>query len=171
MNKEVELDDIIDIIIEKLDSGGTVTFTPNGTSMLPMLRDGKDIVVLSKKKGRLRLFDLPLYKRKNGTYVLHRVVGYDDDDGYILCGDNQFKFEHGIKDEDIIAVVSAFHRKGKVYTVDSLSYRLYLYFWYHTRAFRHAYRFGKRKTGRIFSKFIKSDENKSDKIQIDETDK
>ena len=50
MNKEVQLADTIEIIKEKLDSGGTVTFTPNGTSMLPLLRDGEDVVVLSKTR-------------------------------------------------------------------------------------------------------------------------
>ena len=64
MNKEVQLADTIEIIKEKLDSGGTVTFTPNGTSMLPLLRDGEDVVVLSKPEGRLHLFDVALYRRK-----------------------------------------------------------------------------------------------------------
>ena len=163
MNKEVELDDLIDIIKEKLDSGGTVTFTPNGTSMLPMLRDGKDIVVLSKPQGRLHLFDIPLYKRKNGVYVLHRVVGFDSDGGYVLCGDNQFNYEHGIMDSDIIAVVTAFYRKGKAYTIYSLRYRLYINFWYYTRLFRRAYKYGKCKTGKLISKGRKSDEKKTDK--------
>ena len=66
LNKEVTIDDIIEILVEKLENGGTVTFSPSGTSMLPMLRDGEDVVVLSKPKGRLHLFDIPLYKRKDG---------------------------------------------------------------------------------------------------------
>ena len=52
LNKEVGLDDVMQIIAEKLEAGGSVTFNPNGTSMLPMLRDGDDTVVLSKPKGR-----------------------------------------------------------------------------------------------------------------------
>ncbi|MBQ2570147.1 MAG: S24/S26 family peptidase, partial [Ruminococcus sp.] len=79
MNKETTLDEVMELILEKLDAGGNVTFTPNGTSMLPMLRDGEDVVVLSKPKGRLHLFDVALYRRDNGQYVLHRVLdfGYD----------------------------------------------------------------------------------------------
>ena len=53
LNKEVGLDDVMQIIAEKLEAGGSVTFNPKGTSMLPMLRDGDDTVVLSKPKGRL----------------------------------------------------------------------------------------------------------------------
>ena len=100
LNKEVTIDDIIEILVEKLENGGTVTFSPSGTSMLPMLRDGEDVVVLSKPKGRLHLFDIPLYKRKDGSYVLHRIVDFDADGGYVLRGDNQFTKEHGIYDED-----------------------------------------------------------------------
>ncbi len=152
MNKEVTLDDIIEIMVEKLNKGGTVTFTPSGKSMLPMLRDGKDVVVLSKPNGRLHLFDLPLYKRKNGGYVLHRVVGFDADGGYVLCGDNQFHREHGIYDSDILGVVTAFSRKGKGYTTASSRYRLYLNFWYYTYYFRYIFRFSKNRFLRIFEK-------------------
>ena len=42
LNKDVNLDDVMQIIAEKLDAGGTVTFNPRGTSMLPMLRDGDE---------------------------------------------------------------------------------------------------------------------------------
>ena len=37
--KASKLEDVIQIIKEKLNSGGTVTFTPHGTSMYPMLTE------------------------------------------------------------------------------------------------------------------------------------
>lgn len=157
MNKEVLIDDIIDIIIEKLDSGGTVTFTPRGKSMLPMLRDGEDVVVISKPKGRLHLFDIPLYRRKNGVYVLHRVVNFDSDGSYVMRGDNQFVKEHGITDDDIIGVVTAFFRKGKAYSVNSLRYRAYVEFWFYTGLFRHIYLYGKNKIEKLSLKDRESD--------------
>ena len=57
-NKEIQLEDVIQIIKEKLNSGGTVTFTPHGTSMYPMLRNGEDVVVLKKPEGRLNILML-----------------------------------------------------------------------------------------------------------------
>ena len=147
LNKQTNLDAVISIINEKLDAGGTVIFTPNGTSMLPMLRDGKDVVMLKKPEGRLHLFDIPLYKRENGTYVLHRVIGFDKDGSYILCGDNQFVKEKGINDSMIIAVLTGFERKGKSYSTKSFSYRLYVIFWYCTRFFRHVFRSVKYRMG------------------------
>ena len=152
LSKEVAIDDVIDIMVEKLNSGGTVTFTPKGKSMLPMLRDGEDVVVLSKPNGKLHLFDIPLYRRSNGIYVLHRIVNFDADGSYVLCGDHQFALEHGIKDSDIIGVVTAFYRKGKAYSVNSFSYRLYVNFWFYTRFFRHSYRFGANKVSKLFGK-------------------
>ena len=139
-NKETTLDAVMDIILEKLEAGGTVTFTPHGTSMLPMLRDGEDVVVLKKPQGRLHLFDIPLYRRDNGQYVLHRVIDFCRDGTYILCGDNQFAKEKGITDSQIIAVISGFVRKGKAYSVKSFRYRVYVNFWYYTRFFRHVFR-------------------------------
>lgn len=162
LNKEVAMSAVIDIIKEKVESGGTVTFTPNGKSMLPMLRDGEDIVVLSKPKGRLHLFDIPLYKRRDGSYALHRIVNFDADGSYVLCGDNQFVLEHGVKDSDVVAVVTAFYRGGKSYGVNSFSYRVYVNFWYYTRLLRLSYRFGTNRISRIFGKGNKKgDEEKT----------
>ncbi len=160
-SKEIELDDIIDITLEKLNSGGNVMLSPHGTSMLPMLRDGEDAVVLTKPNGRLHLFDIPLYRRDNGKYVMHRVVGFDADGSYVLRGDNQVRCEHGITDDNIIGVVCSFYRKGKAYNTNSLGYRFYVNFWYYTNFFRHVYRSGKSKSKRFLKKYIKAadDEN------------
>ena len=55
-------------------AGQSVRFSPRGVSMLPMLRQGRDSVVLSPAPKQLRKYDLPLYRRDDGSYVLHRVV-------------------------------------------------------------------------------------------------
>lgn len=152
MNKQVSLDDVIDLMIEKLNAGGKVTFTPKGNSMLPMLRDGQDVIILEKPNGRLHLFDVAFYKRDNGKYVLHRVINFDSDGCYVMCGDNQFDLEHGIRNDQIIAVMTAFFRKGKCYTTRSLRYRIYANFWEYTRLLRRALRFTARKSKNLFNK-------------------
>ncbi len=163
LNKEVEIDDIIELIAEKLSSGGKVSFTPNGRSMLPMLRSGEDVVWLVKPLGRLKKFDVPFYKRDDGNYVLHRVVGFDPDGCYVMCGDNQFFFEHGVSDSQIVGVMLGFCRKGKTYTTQSTLYRLYVRFWHYTRFFRHCYRAGIGRIYRLFRKGKKTaNEKKSD---------
>ena len=44
-----------------------------GVSMLPMLKSGRDLVVILPAKSRLKPFDVALYKR-DGKYWLHRVI-------------------------------------------------------------------------------------------------
>ena len=163
-SKETNLDAVIDIILEKLASGGTVTFTPHCTSMLPMLRDGKDVVVLSRPSGRLGLYDVSLYRRDNGQYVLHRVVDYGSAGTYVMCGDNQFKREKGIRDDQIIAVMTGFCRKGVTYTPASVRYRAYISFWYYTRFPRRCIRSLKRRFG-ITDKKKEKDKQTEDALQ------
>ena len=110
-SKSVRIDDVIDVMTEKLKEGGTVTFSPHGTSMLPMLRDGEDVVVLKGTGGkRLHLFDVPLYRRDNGQYVLHRVLDFCRDGSYVMCGDNQFVKEKGKGIHDAVASLPAIHQ-------------------------------------------------------------
>lgn len=162
-NKETSLDEVMELILEKLDAGGSVTFTPNGTSMLPMLRDGEDVVVLSKPKGRLHLFDVALYRRDNGQYVLHRVIDFCRDGSYVMCGDNQFAKEKGIRDDQVIAVMTGFCRKGVPYAPVYFRYRAYINFWYYTRLPRHVFRAVKHRLGFTDEKKKEKEKNKADK--------
>lgn len=152
MSKEVSVDDVIELMIEKLNAGGRVTFTPKGTSMLPMLRDGQDIVILEKPKGRLHLFDVAFYRRDNGQYVLHRVYKFEKNGDYVMCGDNQFALEHSVRDDQIVAVMTAFIRKGNSYTVQSLRYRIYVNFWNYTRFLRRVLGYGTRNLSNLLDK-------------------
>ena len=132
--KSVQLEELMPLIREALSSGGSVRLSPRGTSMLPMLRQGVDQVVLSPVNGRLQRFDLPLYQRENGQYVLHRIVAAGET--YICVGDNQFDLEHGIRQDQLIAVVTSFFRAEKEISVTSFGYRCYCRFWHYSRPIR-----------------------------------
>ena len=67
-----------------------------------------------------------------------------------MCGDTQFAKEKGIRDDQIIAVMTSFVRKGKPYKINSLRYRTYVNFWYYTRIFRRVYSGGKRRVFKLF---------------------
>ncbi len=112
------------IIKEKLKNGATVTIQPKGTSMLPLIRQGQDEVVLKKPSGHLNKYDIPFYKRASGQFVLHRIVKKRKND-YVLCGDNQTEYEYGITDDMIIAVVAAIKRDGKTIPVTDKEYLKY----------------------------------------------
>ena len=139
------------LIKERLALGETVKLSPNGTSMLPMLRQGKDSVVLAPVKGNLKKYDLPLYVRQDGQYVLHRIVKAEN--GVYTCiGDNQFAFEPGVKQEDVIAYVSDFYRGDKKYSVNSFVYKMYVCFWHNSRPLRMLCVKAKTVLGRNFKK-------------------
>ena len=129
-----QLDDLMPLLRERLAVGQKVKFSPRGTSMLPMLRQGIDTVTLSPLPEKLKKYDLPLYRRKNGQYVLHRVVKAGET--YTCIGDNQFLSEPGLSHDQMIAVVSSFTRGSKSYSVADWRYRLYCRLWHFSRKLR-----------------------------------
>ena len=114
--------------------------------MLPMLRQGIDKVVLSPLPQRLKKYDLPLYQRDNGQFVLHRIVEVGET--YTCLGDNQFQKEPGLRQEQMIALVTAFTRKDREIPVTAWHYRLYCRVWYHSRHLRHIFRWAKNRLRR-----------------------
>jgi len=144
----VRLEELLPIMTECLEAGHSYTFTPRGISMLPMLKGGRDTVTLSPIRGELRKYDLPLYRRPDGKFILHRIVKTGTT--YTCVGDNQFIPEEGVERSWLIAVVTAFRRNGKEYRCDQLSYRIYCVLWHHTRRLRWYWFRGKQKLKRIF---------------------
>ena len=138
---QLQLDELMPVIRERLTSGNRVRFMPRGVSMLPMLRQGVDSVVLSAAPEKLKKYDLPLYQRLDGKYILHRIVGVGEE--YYACiGDNQFRVELGVARQQIIAIVSGFYRKDRYYSTDNLGYQLYCRVWHYSRGLRYLWRKG-----------------------------
>jgi hypothetical protein len=134
------MEELAPLFLEVLNSGGTVNFTPRGISMLPMLQDNKDIVVLSAADGKLKKYDLPLYFNKSThKYIMHRVVRVEKNGTYTMCGDNQLWREYGVTDNDIIGVVKEFVRNGKKHSVNEFGYKMYCRFWVFKRQFKWKY--------------------------------
>ena len=92
--------------------------------MLPLIREGKDSVILVAPDN-LKKHDIVLYRRKNGAYVLHRIIKIRDDE-FIMCGDNQGQPERGIYRENIIAKVSSVISDSGADLIASPGYERYL---------------------------------------------
>lgn len=150
--RSVRLDELMPVIREQLAQGNSVSFSPRGVSMLPMLRQGRDTVELSPLTGRLKKYDLPLYRRDNGQYVLHRVV--EADETYTCVGDNQFELERGLRHDQMIALVTAFTRNGKRIAVDNIWYLRYSCFWVAIRPVRRIWIGIRRLLGRVKRRFF-----------------
>ena len=96
MNKQlINLCDLYPLIEEVISSGGEFRMYPRGVSMLPLLTQGEDSVVLVSL-GDVCVNDMILYRRDSGQFVLHRLIKIEGDE-YIMCGDNQGELEKGIK--------------------------------------------------------------------------
>ncbi len=113
---------------QELERNGRLVFTNVGDSLKPLIRQGRDLLIIEKPKGRLKKYDVPLYKRSSGQYVLHRIMKVREKD-YVICGDNRRKLETGVTDRQIIGVLTAVVRDGKEIPVTDLRYRLYVHLW------------------------------------------
>lgn len=113
---------------EEINRSGKLVYTNVGYSMMPLIRQKRDLIVLEKPHGRCKKYDIPLYKRKNGMYVLHRILKVRDND-YVLCGDHCWNKEYGVTDQQIIGVLTAVVRDGKTISVTDRKYRAYVHLW------------------------------------------
>ena len=106
----------------------TLTYRMTGVSMLPLLREGRDLFIVRRKEAgeKCRPGDVVLYRRPPSHYVLHRVMEARDGD-YVILGDNCIAREYGIRDEDILGIMTGYIRKGAAHSTEELPYRLYAF--------------------------------------------
>lgn len=131
MNREeFYLADAIDVIREVLASDGEFRLYPKGTSMLPLLKESEDSVVLRRRKETpAQKHDIAFYRRDDGHFVLHRVMKCEADGTYTMCGDNQTVLEKAVRSDQIIGYVHQIYKKEKLLSLNSFKYRMYVHFW------------------------------------------
>lgn len=139
MNKRVAMRSLSPLMAEVLNNAGEVTFTVTGNSMLPLLRHRRDKVCIVKPdENNLKKYDIPLFIRKDGKYILHRIVEVKTD-GYVILGDNQCVKEYPVFNSQIIGVVKGISRNGKYISCGGFWYMAYCRFWLFAYPFRWLY--------------------------------
>lgn len=123
-NIELSMSEIWDLANVVISSGGEFRLFHKGTSMMPLLRQGKDSVVLVAPND-IKKNDILLYKRANGQFVMHRAIKIKKDE-YIMCGDNQYEHERGIKKENILAKVKGIYRGDVYFETNNTEYQKYV---------------------------------------------
>ena len=107
---------------------GYIVYTNVGCSMMPMLRQCRDIIeIRPKESGRCKKYDVVLYKRGE-KYILHRVLKVLPS-GYLIAGDNNVFVERDVTDAMILGVMTRVIRNGKDIYMDNPWYRLYVHLW------------------------------------------
>lgn len=113
---------------EMLNEKGFIVYTNVGYSMLPLLRQKKDVIEIRKKTPeRCKKYDVVLYKRGN-RYILHRILRVLPD-GYIIAGDHNTFIETDITDARILGIMTRVIRDGKTITPENGWYRMYVHLW------------------------------------------
>lgn len=111
-----------------LETQGTLLCTIKGISMLPLLRQNKDVLIIEKKNPqRCKKYDVVLFSRKNGQYVLHRILKVQKNN-YWIVGDNCISGEY-IHEEQIWGVLISVVRNGKTISVKDFPYQIYVQTW------------------------------------------
>ncbi len=111
---------------EILRREGTLVYKTRGTSMEPLLRQDRDLVIIRAPEARLKKGDVALYRRGE-SYVLHRVIEVRDE-YYLIRGDNTFAPEK-VPCGAVIGVMTGFRRKGREYGAADAGYLRYVRVW------------------------------------------
>ena len=114
---------------ELLAEGRQVVILARGNSMRPLLRDGRDKIVLRRandediRKGAVMLF------RHRGSHVMHRVTRIEGD-VVIFEGDGNYKMQEVVTRKDIVAVMEAVVRpSGRRIECSSRRWRVLSFMW------------------------------------------
>ena len=113
---------------KKIEQTGVIAFLPSGTSMWPTLKGKGQIVVVEKKEDELKKFDVALFVRGDGKYVLHRVVKVEKD-CYIVRGDSQTYLEK-VNKEQVLGVMTGFYKGKKLVSCTDNAYIKRVERWY-----------------------------------------
>lgn len=133
--KLVECDRWIPIVLERLQKGQKIKLAPSGMSMYPLLRSGRDQVILKRIQSELKMGDICLYRRRDGTYILHRIH-HIEEKGIYMVGDSQTWVEGPLKSSQLLAVAEVVVRNGKEISCQNRLYRLLSWVWLKMRRYR-----------------------------------
>lgn len=100
------------VIREELASGGSAVINIRGQSMLPLMKEGDCNVRIVPPVFPLKRYEIPLYKREDGQFVLHRVIRVKKG-GYVCRGDHQTLREFPVTEDMVIGVADVRIVKGK----------------------------------------------------------
>ena len=116
--------------IRKLISEGkTVSLTVKGNSMNPFLVHLRDQMTLGPWKDKdIKKGTVALVKDIKGNYLIHRIIRRDEKT-VTLLGDGNSAMTETATFDNIIGIMYSITRKGKVWTSDSVVWKVYSYLW------------------------------------------
>lgn len=111
------------MVREKLESSGQAYVRVTGNSMMPLLRNIKDGVII-EPRGEIHAGDIVLFDRRNGRYALHRVIRVHED-RFDMAGDNQWHIEYGLPVDQVMGVAACIVRGDRRIPCSKKSLRIH----------------------------------------------
>lgn len=112
-----------------ISEGKSISISAKGYSMNPFIVHMKDQITLgSWTDDQIKKGAVVLVKDVRGCYIIHRIIKREGN-VLTLMGDGNIGIIETAYVEDIIALMHAVIKKGRTYSVNSLSWRLYSWFW------------------------------------------
>ena len=125
----------------ELNKSGKLIYTNVGISMLPLIRENRDVMVIEKREEPPKRLQAVLFRRDGiegrGRYVVHRILKIRKDGTYFIAGDHDTSGEL-VAFDHILGVLTAVIRDGKQIRFNGFRYWCYLHLWcapYHFRFF------------------------------------
>lgn len=126
--RELDTQAYVGALKELVEEGHEVSLRIAGSSMAPFLVHQRDTIFFRKPHRELRVGDMVFYRRRNGQYVMHRIVRIRDG-GYYLVGDAQQEIEGPLDRCQIFALVTAVERKGRLLRPGSFWWEFFARVW------------------------------------------
>ena len=141
------------VVETELAERGSYASVTKGTSMRPLFRTNRDMIVVAPLKSPPKKYDIVLYRGMGGEYILHRIIKVRED-VYVIRGDNTY-FKEYVPKERVFAVLVSYNRKGKSGSPDSFSFKLYSRVWHFLYPLRFLYVKLRSLAHRIYRKLFK----------------
>ena len=112
-----------------ISEGKSVTLTVKGNSMNPFIVHMRDRMTLGPWKDEdIRKGTVALVKDIRGNYLIHRIIKKDGHT-VTLLGDGNVGFTETATTDNIIGIMHSIERKNRIWTSESMIWRVYSWVW------------------------------------------
>lgn len=116
-------------IRQLISEGKSVSICAKGYSMNPFIMHMRDQITLGPWKDEdIRKGAVVLVKDIRGFYIVHRIIKREGDK-LTLMGDGNIGIKETAHTDAIIGLMTGGVKKGRTFSVKSLRWRLYSWFW------------------------------------------
>lgn len=125
--------EVLSGLLSAMSPEQVLPITPQGSSMFPFFMGNRDVLYIARVNEPLKRGDIALYRRDDGTYVVHRVYRVKTGSpniSYFMLGDHQTWIEGPLSEKQILGVVKYYERKNKkIVCSENVRYRLLWNIW------------------------------------------